>query len=220
MSAPSPQAQAVPSIPNYVFKLPEWRRRVALAWEDLNRHDTLEGGALRRLVLLKRAIREVSLRMHSEHSAAVADLEPDDCLGITMGFLRAIEGFDFTRARRLASRYPLLGTFVDLSRGDLHEDAGLSRVRDHAVELARENLMGDMKKHSREESDLPEPVRQSRRQRFHARLLRLRPGSTASLQAIVSSDGSIHTEVDAIAGSLAEHWGAVFAAKPHSDEKI
>ena len=71
---------------SHVFRHPEWRRRVAIAWDDHLRAEPADAprvGPVRRLVLLKRAIREVSLRMQLE-SETQSTVEPDDYLGITM----------------------------------------------------------------------------------------------------------------------------------------
>ena len=95
-TASGSSSRASHNIPSFVFKLPDWRRRVALEWHDLLKNDAVPDGALRRILLLKRALQSVSQHMRAEHANEVSDLEPDDCLGITMSYLRAVEDEFYT----------------------------------------------------------------------------------------------------------------------------
>ena len=212
----------LPKLHPHIFKHPDWRRRVALAWGDHIRSE-LPGapamGPLRRLVLLKRAIREVSECMQQEGSAP-SSTEPEDRLGLTMAYLRAVEDLHIDRARRLAQAYPHLRTLVDPDALAAHEHAGLRLIRDHAVELAREQLTADLRSFHQEEANLSEHARRIRRQHFSARILRLRLGTGSMLQAVESATGQVHTNPEDMAADLSSHWSHVFTARPASQSHI
>ena len=69
---------------------PEWPQRVALQFGEFQRGDDADDQPLRRLVLIKRAIVEVTRRMQVEAAHLRAE-SSDDKLGWTMRCVRAAE---------------------------------------------------------------------------------------------------------------------------------
>ena len=63
---------------------------MALYWGELRRQDGAEDSAVRRLVLMKQAMSEVTWAMHLEGTYGQAR-EPNDELGVSIKALRALE---------------------------------------------------------------------------------------------------------------------------------
>ena len=209
----STSSGTLPPLSTSAFHHLDWRRRVSLAWGEAVRQDQLSENPFRRLVLLKRAIREVTLRMEKERIPRQARTASER-LDSTMAFIRAVEMLHLDRARELAKIYPDLTSFVDLSAPAPHELPGLHSLRDHAVSLAKDSLAADMREFQREQDNIPESVRLCRRKHFAARLARLRPGDTGSIQAVERPTGHIERDPAGIAAALADHWQRVFAGQP------
>lgn len=208
--AVDPDSLPLPTAP---MRHPDWRRRVTLRLGELEREDRQDSQPIRRLLLLKRAVREVTTTMQQEMGQQPPET-PQDRLGYTMRFLRAIEGHRWHVARRITEAYPRLAEFVDVQDRALHLHPGLQAVRDHAMELARTTILDDLREFQQQQPDLPDSVRTARRQALNARIARLRPGAATSIKAVQQQDGEITTNPGHMAQALRAHWERTFTRAP------
>ena len=174
---------------------------------------------LRRLLLLKQAVRAVSQRMATERGRAAAEaLEPDDKVGLTMRFIRAVEDKRAGVMRRCLQAYPHLQTLVADPMGLLHlGGAGLGGYRHHAIELARESAIGQLSELHDEPAEASEHGH--RRDRLMQALRRLSPGRPTAVPAVRNARGEIVTDPDEMAAALRAHWSSVFASC-HIDRRL
>jgi hypothetical protein len=68
----------------------------------------------------------------------------EDRLGWTMMFLRAAEEVRVTSMEKCALAYPSLAEIVDYRNPNLRSSGDLEKVRDHAVELARDSVTEEL----------------------------------------------------------------------------
>ena len=136
-------SSAADRCPNESPNHPDWTRRVTMRYDEQLAKDALSDNPVRRLVLLKRAMRAVALTMQRENKLARAE-ESDDQLGWTMSFIRAAEDINLRRMQICAMAYPKLATYV--SPEDLHARIreGMSRLREHALQLAKDAVTGKL----------------------------------------------------------------------------
>jgi len=85
-----------PSLPNTIIEHPDWPRRVSLDYIERMACDDCDGGAARRLVLLKRSINSVTKSMRKEGAVGVAT-QIHDQLGWVISFSRAAEEVNLGR---------------------------------------------------------------------------------------------------------------------------
>ena len=172
---------------------------------------------LRRLALLKTAIRSVSTTMVRQRRAASIALASthDDKIGHTMRFIRAVEDGRLEARRRCIRAYPHLGTLaVDPLSPALQAGDGLAPFRDHAVELARERAIEALQDLHSHAQVLLEAEAQRRRWQIHRQLKLISPGRSTGLAAVQRSDGTVVTDPEEMATALREHWAEVFTARP------
>ena len=89
----------------------------------------------------------------------------------------------------------------------------LEAVRSHAVELAQEQVTADFRELASMDSEPNDPERKHHKDQLLVRLKKLRPGCTASLQAMRRDDGTVTLEPMQMAAELSKYWSGVFAAK-------
>ena len=195
---------------------PEWPKRVALRFNELQRTDTLADQAIRRMLLLKQAIREVSITMGRQmrHDAAKTK---EDKLGWTMTFLRAAEEVRLKTMEKCALAYPYLTGLVKHQNPNIRANGGLDGVREHAVELARGSVTEDLA--ALEKSDMETFAWSQRKEHILARLRRLIPGASTSLSAMKDAAGNITADPEEMADILRAHWGSVFT-KQNIDKQL
>ena len=90
---------------------------------------------MRRLLLIKQSIADVTKKMQLEANIARAE-STDDKLGWTMRFIRASEEVRMITMRRCVDAYPHLGTLADPGDPNIRTGIGLDGLRQHAIELA------------------------------------------------------------------------------------
>ena len=126
-----------------VAKKKEWKERIDLCYSAKISSDELCGLATRRLLLLKEAITEVTLRMSDEGQIDVAQ-EAEDKVGWTMTFIRATEKINLGVMRKCAAAYPKLATICNPADCNLRVRPEFKLVKDHAVELSREAVAREL----------------------------------------------------------------------------
>ncbi|CAK0825379.1 unnamed protein product, partial [Prorocentrum cordatum] len=165
----------------------------------------------RRLVLLKRAMREAAENFGFEASGPPGPLAHEDRLGVTMKFLRASEKGSAGGVSQCIQRYPILKDLVD-NPYDFHTSPGrrLRLVRVHAADLARDHAIDELGRLHADLKDLSDAQAARRRHQNHRLLTRLSPGRGCSHYALSDSAGHVSTSPEHIAGVLRDHWSGVF----------
>jgi exonuclease III len=161
-------------VPTAPMDDPEWATRVALKYGELRQSDPARDQPLRRLVLVKQAIREVSLSMGKERKHNIAKTM-EDKLGWSMTFLRAAEDTRLNVMEKCALAYPHLSTLADYRNPNLRAGGSLDAVRDHVMQLARSSITSDLK--ALENSSMDECQRANHKEHLLVRLKRLLPGA-------------------------------------------
>ena len=208
-----PRKRGLPNAPLATGPIndPSWPTRVALHCAELRKEDARNDQPLRRLFLLKRAIQEVTDKMHHEIQATAAETK-DDQLGWTMRFLRAAEEVRIGSMLKCAAAYPHLKELADPRDPNARCAGRLNRIRDHAVELARSAAMDELQSLHAEQGLSDEMQTQSRRESLQIRLKRLTPGRSTCLRAMCDTEnGNVTTEPQEMAKILQKHWGQVFS---------
>ena len=170
---------------------------------------------LRRLFMVKEAIRSVSTEMSDEKNSRDSiniSTEADDQLGWTLKCIRAFEGGRTWAVNRCCTAYPHLNSIIQVNHRGLRS-AALAKLKNHALELARRAALDELRHIQADEGIEDEGVQKARRQKVQARLHKLRPGNCCSVAALQDSDGNIITDADEIAVSLKNYWSRVFADK-------
>ena len=96
----------------------DWLPRVLLRLGELENSERLNDNPIRRLVLAKKAMRDVAASIERDTGVCC----PNSCkdkLGTTMRFLRAVERHHWDYARRLSSAYPKLAELVNVNEWEL-----------------------------------------------------------------------------------------------------
>ena len=206
-------------LPTGAMKDPQWMRRVSLRFVELRRDDDFDDQPMRRLVLLKQVIGNVSRTMGSERCRRQAE-STDDKLGWAMRFVRAAEEIRMGTMRKCVDAYPHLATLADPDNPNCRIGAGLQKVREHAVELARASVVDDMRSLHMDNQQLDELQRTMRRENIQMRLKRMMPGVTTTIKAMSKADGTITVEPSEMAAVLRSHWGPTFAARSVDEDQL
>jgi hypothetical protein len=196
----------------------EWPFKVALRFNELRVGDSKADGPLRRLHLLKIAIKEVSRSMHAGKQHDTSE-STEDKLGWTLRFIRSAEDVRVDAMERCAVAYPALRDMA----GDIGPNVrnfSLEAVREHATELARTGVIEDLAAldNSRGQTDLQ--VLQRNKEHILTRLKRLVPGSTSGINALQAPDGQVTTDRERMGTILSEHWSEVFRKKGINEELL
>ena len=100
-----------------------------------------------------------------------------------------------------------------------HHSSSLSRLRDHAVELARASTLEELRKIQSDEGIEDEGIQRTRRGRVQTKLRHLKPGSCCSIAALQTAQGDVVSDPITIATSLRDYWRDVFSSRPR-DQSI
>ena len=196
---------------------PDWPRRVALQYGELRRTDDRDDQPLRRLALLKRAVKDVTLRMRAESHVLPAD-SGDDRLGWTIRFIRSAEEVRLVTMDKCVKAYPHLRSMADPNDPNVREGYSLTKVRNHAVELAREISLNEMRALQAERDGIDELQPRARRESIQVRLKRISPGKSTCLRAMEDDERNISTDPTQIAANLRKHWGQVFSRQDINED--
>ena len=206
-------------IPTAILRRPDWKERVERRYEELMARDLLADRALRRLHLVKRAMREVSSQLMVELKVTTAE-SLDDQLDWTMRFIRAAQQVRISTMEKCAKAYPYLAELVSPQDPLVREGSNLDAVRSHAVELARQSAMAELSRVENSGPGMDDQVRQRKKEQILTKLKRLVPGTTACLAAVQSPEGEIITEPKEMAELLRRHWASVFSRKGIHEAKL
>ena len=114
---------------------------------------------------------------------------------------------------KCVSAYPFLLGLVPNLNHNLRE-GGLSKVREHALDLARGAITDELKKLEADGSGNSDQARAQKKEHVLVRLRRLLPGAALGIGALQSEDGKVTADASEMAGILRSHWGRFFARRP------
>ena len=206
------------TIPLAPAKHKDWQRRVHRHWHQLTVEDEHGDVAMRRLVLLQKAIAEVSQKMQSEAGPSPPSTL-EEKLSITMACVRATEGFRWGVARKLAEQYPAITGLIEWEAPFPHAQRGLWAMKEHALELYRESLLEELKVTQKEEEEA-QVRNEPRRAQLAAKIAKIRPGAAGAIKAIQDGQGRIRDDTAGIAATLKEHWQETFKHKYIDEAKL
>jgi len=149
----------------------------------------------------------------------------EDMLGWTIMCARHLEKRQYDLVEHDMECYPELKTCGKnaakpskyLSEPELAKH--LKHVKDHAVELAREDIGNDIA-NLRSSGDDESNERIQQKEHILKKLRRLSPGETNQLKCVVDEEGNLHTEAKNMAKALCKHWREVFCKVPCNDPKL
>jgi exonuclease III len=190
-----------------------WPMWVAAEFHSLQEMTPEEQNPIVRLRQLKTAIRVSAARLAEERASTYSSSAPTSHLGITMAALRRLERRGLPDLPVLCSRYPLLRSILtpDLLQHAPH--LCLSRLRDHAVALAREEVHASLQRLHEDLPHLDDEARTRRRSQVLLQIKKVAPGRSAALAAIMDSEGELRTDGPGMASALRHHWKDTFAAR-------
>ena len=120
-----------------------------------------------------------------------------------------------------AEKYPFLATLFDVNDLGSLSHAALTRVREHAVQLAPVDIWDRIEELRRLRDSGPSDfVLQAQKENILVRLQRLLPGTTGGLSVMRDKFGDLTSDPAEMAGILNEHWGSVFSRKDVARHKI
>jgi len=189
-----------------------WSAEVQQHFSYLCLQDSLSHNAIRRLILLKDAIRYVSSNPGEGDPSPIDDnTSPDDKLGFTMSCLRALERRHVKGVDKCCKAYPKLREWIPDNANFLVDAREIRKIRDHAIELAREQIQHEIHDLGNGE-ETAETVGRAK-ESILLKLRRISPGESTSLDAVQDETGKIHTTPEEIAQTLRQHWQGVFKHK-------
>ena len=214
LQPPDREAGTPPPISSDVIRQPEWPERVRLSHAELIAAEPADRPASgnRRLVLLKRAMRQVSTQMWHEQRAA-KNRGCDDRLSVVLRFLRAWDQGRYGAVRQLASQCGLGRDLESANRWSHRGELAVTMLRQEAMSLARAAYVDELREAQAAAATSPPAQQLCRRGQLMTRLRRLRPGASTVLSAIRDADGTIRHDAAGMAEALRRHWSSVFADK-------
>jgi len=209
---PQPKDPESKPIPTCEFHKEGWKEKVVSQFGYLCRGDRAIANPVRRLLLLKDAIRNV-------HQSSKEDLQseedqacsPDDKLGYTMSCIRAIDCGRHALALKFAKAYPKLMEWIPAADQRHTSIYDITSIRNHALELARQQIQDEINSINLGTDD---PADKSRaKETVLRKLKRLSPGENQGISAMVNDAGSVSIKPEDIAEILRKHWQGVFSEK-------
>ena len=208
----------------WVFKHGEFASRVNCEFHDKCRIHPGRINAVSKLLICKEAIK--SVHDHMVGSLTVVEARStEDRLGWTIMCARHLEKRQYDLVEHDMECYPELKTrgknAVKLSSYLSEPELAhyLKQVKDHAVELAREDIGNDIA-NLRASGSGESNERIQQKEHILKKLRRLSPGETNQLKCLVDDEGNLHTDAKNMAKALCKHWREVFCKVPCDDSKF
>ena len=204
---PRPKNQENKPIPLNEFKREGWKDQVIEHFKYLCRGDPCINNPVRHLILLKDAIRNVYDMNRGDFNKVDLGSSPDDKLGFTLCCLKAVETKRWHLVHRCVRAYPKLSEWIKEDQYEVSNSC-LSNMRDHALELAREQIQLEI--HSLNAGSLDADDKAKVKESVLRKLKRMAPGTCQGIGAMLKEDGSLASSPDEIVKILRAHWGGVF----------
>ena len=197
----------------------DFPRLVTLAYQDKLKDD-LQASSVRKLTMLKSAMREVGLRLQQATGGFKQAVNMEDKLGTTMKCIRSVENGFMSGISVCIQRYPHLTSMVNNPYGcSGNLTVKFRRVREHAITLAREYALDELRE-AQDETQADSASSTAKRQKATRLLYKLAPGKSASVKAVRSRDGTFVTDPDSIARILRSHWTDTFTKRGIDGERL
>ena len=205
---------STPTLTHTTINHPDWPKRVAAELQSISITPDDYNNPIRRLVLAKRAMHNVSNNMIHDHVFAEATTN-DEKLNCTLSFIRAAQDINLAKMYRKCLEYPHIGAHVNPRDPNVCYTQGFRDLQDHATHLARQHLTDELQDAQRQVKENSSDFRSStRKNNVLSQLKKLQPGSCNSIGAIDEGDGNFTTDPEMIAKRLATHWGNTFRHMP------
>jgi len=189
-----------------------WAADVQNRFFSLCHADSQAHNAIRRLILLKDAIRYVTEERRGGDCPPVEETAPpDDKLGFTMSCIRNLERGNWQGVQRCCNAYPTLKEWIHSGANFGIDANNVRKLRDHALGLAREQIQHEI--HDLSVGQEAPEEKSRAKESILQKLRRISPGESTSLDAMQDEAGKIHTSPDEIAAILRQHWSGVFKRK-------
>ena len=203
-----------PKLTHATINHPDWPKRVAAELSAISITPEDYNNPIRRLVLTKRAMHNVSDSMAHDHVFAEAATN-DDKLNCTLSFIRAAQDTNLGKMYRKYLEYPHIATHINPRDPNACYTQGFRDLQDHAADLARQHLTDELQEAQQlikeNNSDFHTSIRKNN---ILTQLKKLQPGSCNSIGALETGNGEFNTDPKQIAERLAEHWGNTFRRTP------
>ena len=158
-------------------------------------------------------MRKVSERIGNDLNGQTQADDLEDKLGVAIKFIRASEGGALSEISSCIIRYPYLKDLVENPYTlNGNHTVRLQRVRDHAIDLAREKALADLHRAQEEDFQVDHAINTQRKKKASRLPYKSAPGKGGGIGAIRHRNGSFLTNPADMAATLREHWGATFAA--------
>ncbi|CAK0898228.1 unnamed protein product [Prorocentrum cordatum] len=186
-----------PNLNPHHLRNARWAKRVAAELEELEKEDARTND-IRRLVLAKRAMSTVSSNMQREEETNPARSIGDQ-LSCTLSFIRAAEKTHVRTMRRRAADYPEIREYVDPKDPEARSRDGFQRLKDHALDVARQSLTEEMRDLAAAQLEPNDPRRKARKEHILRKLKRLVPGASDAIKAVKDPEHGMCTSPEEIA---------------------
>ena len=163
---------------------PMWKEKVIRDTNDRMEKDANRGIAARRLLCLREAMWEVSVRMAEEDTIEVAH-NTEDKVGWTMAFIRATEKGNLGSMQKCAKAYPVIKDLCNPDNPNLRTQPEFAAVRTHVLELARASISEDMAALQSPGIDTDLQHRSRQKENIFVKLKRLIPGGSEGINAMM-----------------------------------
>ncbi|CAK0851772.1 unnamed protein product [Prorocentrum cordatum] len=191
---------------------PDWLPRARREYAALLAADQRAMQPLGRLLLMKEAMRQVTTTMNAMSQAAAA-VTTEDKLGWAMSFLRAADEVNLPRTSARAQAHALLAALADAGNPTLRTSSDTRVLREHIVELARQDITDDLAALQADTSTEYQHHKARPKENILVKLRRLLPGTCTGLNAMADEDGASTADPAEIAGIMRKHWAEVFSRK-------
>lgn len=206
-----------PPIKTSTLQHPDWKLRVSAEYYHQLHNDNMAYNPLRRLLLLKNAIRQVSDNIQYTRNYETDTSIPQDNtskLNATMGFIKAAVNNNLKTMQFHSNKYKHIHTLINTNNPLASTTPQFWQVQDHAVSLAREIIADEAKDLNNSTLQQSDPTFLNKKQNLLVKLKKLYPGSTTGIGAIEDDQGNIHTDHMGIINTLTTHWQNTFQATP------
>ena len=127
------------TIPNWVTRHEDFRRRVTAEYIHLINIDSRTPSAFRKLVLVKKAMHTASKSLKLEAGNAL-NTTPEDRKGWMLAFIRAAERVNLRRMKECAQACPEIYEYASPHNPEARSTPGIWKLRERAIALCREEI--------------------------------------------------------------------------------
>ena len=173
----------------------DFPRRVALNYNS-KVAEAPHSTDIEKLVMLKTSMREVSTHIDKSSLGHAAAISFEDRLGVTIRFIRAFESGFLGVISTCLARYPTIKDKI----ANPYDIGGnitlkLQRLRDHAIELAKDHALGELGQAHKDLSEGDNIRGQYKKQKANRLIHRLAPGRSGTVAAIRDKNENINTTI-------------------------